>query len=387
MKRNSTPSDETPQDHLSESSAIPETIPETTQVMGGVQWTPAASSSSEQYLGGSDTPRRRRRSGSNSHKNRANRMKSAGNARESRKKQRARTRVILLVVLFIVAVTASLVIGFMIGQESKKRENTTKVSNVQEVIPTSESLNQLDGAFEALRGGDTRKAMLDFQSVENMQPLFGMDYLVAEAAFLSDEPSLAHDAAERAVTKNEMSAEAQILLDMINFSQEKASTDGAPRFSAPFDTLQNTFRRYASSHPADSKIYYLWGELLCSQGSYKSAMDMYHRGAIRADTRSDYTVLSSKEALARLQSEPSKSLHSLSEITAMSGEQSVEAAFSAMQQKNFPDALQFLDRAKECFSPDVLREILKDHSFDPYRSDSQLNDFFKKESKKKASLP
>ncbi|KAB2640451.1 MAG: hypothetical protein DVB30_01655 [Verrucomicrobia bacterium] len=385
MQENLSSTDGTSQHRPSELSSERGHTPEKTSVTVEVDDAPVLASSTQQGTLSSDVPRRRRRSSSERHKNR-NRTKTSGNARESRKKQRARTRFILLTILFIIAVTASLVIGFLIGQQSKKRETTAKISNLLEVIPTSESLSQLDGGFEALRRGDARKAMLDFQSAQRLQPLFGLDYLVAEAAFLSDEPSLAHDAAERAVTKNEMSAEALVLMDLINFNKEKASSDGAPRFATPFASLENTLRKYAASHPADSKIYYLWGDLLGSQGSYKSAMDMYHRGAIRADSLADYSVLTSKEALARLQSEPDKSLHSLSEITAMSGEQSVEAAFGAMQQKNFSDALQFLDRAKDSFTPEVFREILKDHSFDPYRSNPQLKDFFKKESEVKAPL-
>ena len=322
-------------------------------------------------------PRRRHSSHSERDKNR-NRNKTSSKLRPSRKKQASRRKSLLVVSLLIVSVVSSLIVGFLIGREWKKRQVVVKVASNDEVLPTSEVMAQMDAAFEALRVGDSRKAMIGFQNAQGQQPLFGLDYLVAEAAFLADETLLAHEAAERAVTKNEMSSEAILLLDMINFNREKVSTDRGPQFSAPLDTLESSFRKYAASHPSDSKVYSLWGELLRSQGAYKSAMEKFRRGALRADSRAGFSLLSAKEGLSRLQSEPSKSGHSLSEITAMTGEQALEAAYSSMQLKNLTDSLQFLERARDCYDDVVFREILKDPAFDPFRSEPQLKGFFKK---------
>ena len=330
--------------------------------------------------------RRRRRSHSNKDRNR-NRNKSSLNLRLSRKQLQSRRKFILVVALLIVSVVSSLSVGFLIGREWKKRQVAVKVASNDEVLPTSEVMAQMDAAFEALRVGDSRKAMIGFQNAQGQQPLFGLDYLIAEAAFLSDETSLAREAAERAVTKNEMSSEALLLLDMINYNREKASTDGGPQFSAPLDTLESSFRKYAASHPYDAKVYSLWGELLRSQGAYKSAMEKFRRGALRADSRAGFSLLSAKAGLSQLQSEPSKTGHSLSEITAMSGEQALEAAYSSMQNKNLTDSLQFLERARDCYDDVVFREILKDQAFDPYRSEQQLKGFFKKGTESGKSVP
>jgi hypothetical protein len=100
---------------------------------------------------------------------------------------------------------------------------------------------------------------------------------------------------------------------------------------------------------------------------------------IRAVPEDSLSVLSAKEQLARRQESPSKSVPSLSEITAMDGEQTLLAAFAALQQHQNENALIFLERARDLFPSRIFRALMEDEAFVQYHSDPQIKIFLDQE--------
>ena len=60
----------------------------------------------------------------------------------------------------------------------------------------------------------------------------------------------------------------------------------------------------------------------------------------------------------------------------MSAELAIGAALVALQHQQTTEALLFLERAREFYSPSVFRELINDSAFDPYRTDPKMKSFF-----------
>jgi hypothetical protein len=269
--------------------------------------------------------------------------------------------------------------GFASGKKFRiSTESLKQPVLLQRVMPSEETQNLLESAFGAMREEDNHQALKDFQKVAERQPaLTGIDYLIAESAFRADESALAEVAAKHAIAKEEFADESRVLLALINFNKAKISH--APK---PVDLViaaEAEIRTLASGRLADARVYALWGDLLRSRGSYHAAADAFHQAMIRAVPEDSLSVLSAKEQLARRQESPSKSVPSLSEITAMDGEQTLLAAFAALQQHQNENALIFLERARDLFPSRIFRALMEDEAFVQYHSDPQIKIFLDQE--------
>ncbi len=268
--------------------------------------------------------------------------------------------------------------GFYAGQQfALHSEKVEKVVQQDAAFPLPETDTQLDAGFEAFQKGSYREAMLNFQHVLDRQPaLVGLDYLIAESAYMAGEKSLAKEAAGHALVKNESVEEAHTLLALIDVA-DAASTEGdAQQISDPKTIAESAIKQLIASHLAEAKGYGLWGDFLRSNGSYRSAADVLHKGALRADLDSSQEVLSAKEQLARLQDTPAATVPSLSELTSMGGEQALVAALAALQKNQDEDAASFLERARDLYSPQVFQKLMKDVAFADYRKNPQIKQFF-----------
>jgi hypothetical protein len=99
---------------------------------------------------------------------------------------------------------------------------------------------------------------------------------------------------------------------------------------------------------------------------------------LRTDPTASNQVISAKESLARLQNDPSAVPPPLTEIGSMSGEVALTAACSSLRSNRKSDALLFLERAREFYSPRDFRELMNDCAFDEHRSDPGLKAFLAK---------
>lgn len=273
--------------------------------------------------------------------------------------------------------------GFVFGQRLQgQQKGEATVQTVERIFPSPESAELLNTAFKALQAGNTSEAFVGFQKVQNLQPgLCGIDYLLAMTSMKMGEFPLAEESARRAVSKNEMSAQARILLDLIEVDKTKAMPPGeskGPQFNDPLQITEKDMNRFAAENPTDPVIFAQWADLKRSQGAYQSAVELLHNGVVRSDPRSSYSVLSAKEGLAKLQAVPAKELPSLAEVASMKGERAVMAALAALQLKQPSDALHFLERARDSYAPPEFQCLLLDQAFDDYRKDPQLVQFFKK---------
>ena len=306
--------------------------------------------------------------------------RSSSSRRNRNIKQRAQA--ILIFSCFLLSVFGAAFAGFVYGQKAKPiKKDDDAVLEHRQVFPTPESEDLLNAAFKALQDGKFREAFLNFQKVEDLQPgLFGIDYLVAMSSMKEGELLLAEESARRAISKNEMAGQAQILLDLITLAKAKASSGAGegPHFGNPADLAEKDMKSFAADNPADSAIYCLWGDLKRTQGAYQTASDLLHKGVVRSDPQASGLVLSTKEHLARLQASPSKQVPSLSELTSMNGEQAMGAALTALQHKQPADALHFLERARDVYPAPIFLFLLQDPAFDEFRNDPQLSLFFKK---------
>jgi Tfp pilus assembly protein PilF len=265
------------------------------------------------------------------------------------------------------------------GKSSDEAAVVTGAEETHVVLPTTEAAALLDGGFAALGGGNADKALLEFQKAQERQPaLFGTDYLIALAAHQAGEKTLALQAAQRAVNKHEMEEEARVLIALSENSRGKEPGKAVQQLVDPVASMESAFRRYAALHPADPSIYCHWGDFLRSQGSYRSAADTLHRGGLRTDPTASNQVISAKESLARLQNDPSAAPPPLTEIGTMSGEAALTAACSSLRSNRKSDALLFLERAREFYSPRDFRELMNDCAFDEYRTDTGLKAFLAK---------
>lgn len=327
--------------------------------------------------------------------NRAGRRSQESRSRHSRHRGRGRgrrgrgpsdhekTRRWLIVASVILLIGVAFSAGFLKGKDgASDSERSAGSAKTEIVFPTSESEALLDNAFALLGEGNARRALLEFQKVQDRQPgLYGIDYLVAEAAYRAGEKVLAQQSAERSLSKEELSGEAQVLLAFLVLEKSAGDASGAgPKFSDPLTEAEDALRRYAAAHPLDARVYCQWGDLLRSRGSYRSAAELLHRGRLRADPGNDQSLLAAKEALAKLQNEPAREVPSLSVITSMSGEQSVAAALAALQRGQQGDAQLFLERAKEFYPRRVFAELLQDGAFDQYRTDPKMKGYLTKPS-------
>ncbi len=278
----------------------------------------------------------------------------------------------------LLGVVALFFLGFYLGQ--KKGNSFHQIIQRDAELPSSESGALLEHAFGSLDTANYRQAMSDFRKAQEIQPaLMGIDFLIAESAYRAGENDMAVDAAGQAISKNESADQARVLLAVINLNKSKGKEQEGSQLADPLAAAENEMRNFSAAHPADAKIYTLWGDLLRSEGAYRSAADILHQGVVRAVTEASREVLSAKEQLARLQNEPAKTAPSLSELTSMTGEQNLVAALASLQQHQSEAAAAFLEKARDLYSPQAFRELLRDGSFNDFRNDPVIKPFFKPE--------
>lgn len=312
-------------------------------------------------------------------RNKGSRGRRGGGRHDARK----RNERMIIVVCFVLSIAAAGFAGFVAGQRFDKGfdKSASEKSAVltEAVLPTSASESLLDEAFASLTSENYRKALLDFQKVQGIQPsLPGIDYLIGNAALLTGEYALAEQSLRQSLSKKELEDESQLLLALVEF--RKSGVRGSPvqKMADPVSVAESAFRHYASLRPADPSVYDQWADLLRSNGSYRSAADLLHKGVLRSDASLNESYLSAKEALTRLQNDPSKEVPSMSGITSMSGEQALVAACIALQQKRVNEAVFFLERAREFYRPNLFRKLLKDPVFDEFRSEPKIKDVLQK---------
>lgn len=289
----------------------------------------------------------------------------------------------IIVVSFVLSIAAAGFAGFVAGQRfyegGEKSALDKSAASTERVFPTSASESLLDEAFASLTSENYRKALLDFQKVQGIQPtLPGIDYLIGNAALLTGEYALAEQSLRQSLSKKELEDESQLLLAIVEFRKSGVRGSPAQKMADPVSVAESAFRHYASLRPADPAVYDQWADLLRSNGSYRSAADLLHKGVLRSDASFNESYLSAKEALTRLQNDPSKEVPSMAGITSMSGEQALVAACIALQQKRVNEAVFFLERAREFYPPNVFRRLLKDPLFDEYRTDPKIKDVLQK---------
>jgi tetratricopeptide (TPR) repeat protein len=250
---------------------------------------------------------------------------------------------------------------------------------LEEVVPTSDSEALLDEAFGSISAENYGKALINFQKVQRIQPtLAGIDYLIGYAALLTAEYGLAEQSLRQSLSKMEMEVESRLLLAMVEFRKSGSTGAASEKMADPVSVAESAFRHYAALRPADPAVYDQWADLLRSNGSYRSAAELLHKGVLRSDASLNESYLSAKEALTRLQSEPSKEVPSMAGITSMSGEQALVAACIALQQKRVNEAVFFLERAREFYRPNIFRKLLKDPVFDEFRSEPKIKEVLQK---------
>lgn len=265
----------------------------------------------------------------------------------------------------------------MVGKRYAPSSALSKpVERVDVTQPTAASELLLDEAFGELNEGQPKKAFHAFEKIQQLQPsLAGIHYLIGYAAQSAGESSIAAEALQRSLDRLEMVDESRLLLAVIHLSQSGSGKAEGAHLSDPLTDAESEFRNFTASHPVDAGVYYQWAEALRSQGSYLTAAQLLHKGTLRSSITANSAFLTAKEVLTRLQAEPAKDPPSLSGITSMSGESALGAALGSLQTKKPSEALIFLERAREFYSPSVFRELMKDHAFDPYRTDPKLRGF------------
>ena len=307
---------------------------------------------------------------------------SRGRRGHGRHDARQRRERLILITCFILSIAAAGFGGFVAGQRffaGSEQSSDKSAAVLEEVVPTSASESLLDEAFGSLSAENYRKGMLDFQKVQVIQPtLPGIDYLIGNAALLTGEYALAEQSLRQSLSKREMEVESRLLLALVEFRKSGSTGAASEQKADPGAVAESAFRHYASLRPADPAVYDQWADLLRSHGSYRSAADLLHKGVLRSDAALNESYLSAKEALTRLQSEPSKEVPSMAGITSMSGEQALVAACIALQQKRVNEAVFFLERAREFYRPNLFRKLLKDPVFDEFRSEPKIKEVLQK---------
>ena len=297
------------------------------------------------------------------------------------------TQRIMIGACCLLALVGIFLLGFLIGQKAARNEAASHKVVIQEtVFPSPENEALLDKGFDEMGKGDYRHAMMDFQKVKDNQPaLTGTDYLIAVSAFKAGENVIAEDAANQAISKNETADEARVIIALLSLNKTKDAQDQDDQFADPKTSAETEIHHLAAAHPENAGVYVLWGDLQRSNGTYRSAVDIFHKGVLRALPDDSRELLSAKEQLARLQNVSAKTAPSLSALTSMSAEQSLVAAFSCMQLGKSDDAAVFLQRARDLYSPEIFRELMADQAFNDYRTDPALKGFLQSDSE--TSLP
>jgi tetratricopeptide (TPR) repeat protein len=286
---------------------------------------------------------------------------------------------ILVLGCCFLGVVAVFVGGFYVGHKYSGHSDTSDQVVLQQdaAFPSPESDLELDAAFTALLHSKYSDALLKFQKVQQSEPtLFGLDYLIANSAYRAGENSIAEQAAESAISKNEDAQEARVLQALIN-SKKTSDQSGVAQLADPNTTLESEIKQLVATHLGDARVYGIWGDFLRSNGSYRSAVDIFHKGVLRADPSQTEELLSAKEKLAALQNKPAQTAPSLSEMTSMTGEQALVAAFACIQLKQGEEASSFLEHARDLYPPQIFRELMNDGAFADYRTNPQLSGFFK----------
>ena len=66
-------------------------------------------------------------------------------------------------------------------------------------------------------------------------------------------------------------------------------------------------------------------------------------------------------------------------MTSMSGEQMLVAALASLQMHRTEEAAAFLEKARDFYSPQAFRELMKDVAFSDFFNDPLMKQFFKQE--------
>ena len=330
----------------------------------------------------SDTSGLRRRRRKDRSGGRGKKGKGAPGRRDRINRQKLFGRVIFAASLAVLLIGA-LFLGFVVGQKNEKeRQSMEKKPKSEAPDASPESQVLMEKAFRELAEGNSKEAMIDFQKIQNLQPSFhGIDFLIGKASLSSGELVLAEQALLRAVDRDESADQARVLLAIIQLNKAKSAENGSFQMTDPVASAESDFRHYASMNPSDASIYGIWGEMMKAHGSYRSAAELMHKGVLRAEPQGDGSFLAAKEMLSLVQDEPSKAPPSLSEIPTLSADQSLGAALCALRQHKTNDALLFLERARDLYSPRIFRELMKDSALDEFRKDPQVKQFFQKSDK------
>jgi|GEM_PF-1409478 len=278
----------------------------------------------------------------------------------------------------VVGVLGIFLLGFYFGQKLIPHpEVEARHIKLEGEFPLPDSEALLDSAFAKMGEGKYHEAMVDFQKVEEAQSgLSGVDFLIAESAYKAGETAIAEDAANHAISKDDLAGQARLILALINVGKTIPGAPDGGQFTDPVLAAGNEMKHFAADHPNDAEVYAIWGDLLRSKGTYATAVSLLHKGMLRATPAASQSLLSAKEQLTKLQNDPAKKAPSVSAITAMTGEQALVAALASLQLKHSEDAAIFLEKAKDLYPPQIFRELMKDNAFDDYRSNVQLKPFF-----------
>jgi len=344
-----------------------------------IEGTPLSSGSSE----GLQHPRRRRRSsrrsgfGLLSFGKRDSKEGSRGRSRGRERSRGWNAERFFVVSCLILSAGVVGAVGFLAGKKSAATARLAEVvPKLEEVVPTAESETLVDSGFKEMGEGSFRRAFSVFQKAQESQPaLSGIDYLVGYSALKAGEVALAKESLQHAVSKNEMDAEAKVLLALISLDESEKGKNGSEQMTDPMVTAESELRHYATTHPMSPAIYRQWGDMQRQHGSYRTAADLYHRAILRSDPDEQLSLLASREVLTRLQNQPAKELPSLASVTSMTGEEALGAALASLQNKSPSNAVIFLQRAKECFPQREFRELMNDAAFDEYKPDAKFSNF------------
>jgi tetratricopeptide (TPR) repeat protein len=275
---------------------------------------------------------------------------------------------------FVLALILTAALSFFVGQRRGSKQETP-VNVIPAASPSASDIAALESAQTLFREGSPKKAMIQLQNLQTaLPPVYGIDYLVGRAALAAGEFSLARESFQKASSKKEMEDESVLAIALLDAGSHAPGSKGSSLVD-PSVLAQAAVDHYVANHPDDPQVHALHAELLRSQGSYRSSGDAFHRAILRCDPALDPLLLGAKETLVALQGNPPKEVPAMIGVTSMDGNGALAAGYAALLNHRSEEGVLFLERASEFFPKGVFREILRDQSFDEFRTDSKFKDF------------
>ena len=267
----------------------------------------------------------------------------------------------LLLTAFLLA--GGLVGGYFLGLANAAKaaaERPAVIKDPPKLVPPvikPEEQAQVDAAFEATKKGRYLEAHDQFAALYKQHPdWWSMGIESARASLYLHDPQTAQHALA-GVSSDQGLPDADFIMALLHLTNKE------------LDLAENSFAAAVARDPARPDFYYFWGECLRRDGKPLEAAGRFRSALLRNQYENSEGLYQLKFWVSEIQADQEEASGTNKEIdTALALDRPpYEALFAAaareLKAKHYPQAAEFINRARMVAEPAVFRVIMQDPVF------------------------